>query len=64
MRASKKMKNNDYIDQAYEAAHHDYMKRKDEIISKLQTIKNTKEIKKLPNKWIDQTIEFIKEKEI
>lgn len=54
----------DYLDQAYEEAHKDYLKRKDEIISKLKTIKKIKDINKLPVEWIDQTIEFIKEKEI
>lgn len=56
------MKNN--IDKELEAAHQDYLKRQDEIISKLQTIKSTKELKNLPDEWIDQTISFIKEKEI
>lgn len=52
------------IDEAYKEAHQDYEMRKAEIITKLNTIKNTKEVKNLPNQWIDQTIEFIKEKEI
>ena len=55
---------NNYFNQAYEEAHKDYIKRKDEIISKLKTIKRIKDVNKLPIEWIDQAIEFIKEKEI
>lgn len=52
------------IDKIYEAAHYDYIKRRDEIISKLNTIKTSDVSKETRNKWLDQTIEFIKEVQI
>lgn len=54
----------DNLDVELEKAHQDYLLRKDEIITKLETIKKTKDLTKLPIEWIDQIIEFIKEKEI
>lgn len=55
---------NDLIDKAYAEAHGDYIRRKNEILSKLKTIKKTKDLTEIPLEWIDQIIEFIKEKEI
>ena len=47
-----------------EKAHLDYEKRRYEIISKLKVIKVTEISGDLKSKWLDQAIEFIKEKEI
>lgn len=55
---------NSLIDKAYAEAHGDYVRRKNEILSKLKTIKKTKDLTEIPLEWIDQIIEFIKEKEI
>lgn len=54
---------NDVINKAYEEAHRDYEKRKNEILSKLETISNST-IPPTFCKWIKQAMEFIKEKEI
>lgn len=56
----------DLVNQAYEEAHRDYERRKAEIISKLKTIQSylTEEsISKTPTQWLQQTIDFINEKE-
>lgn len=50
-----------------EKAHRDYEKRRNEIISKLTTLKSylsEESISDTANQWIDQIIEFIEEKEI
>lgn len=50
-----------------EEAHKDYEKRRNEIITKLTTLKSylsEDSISNTPIQWLDQTIEFIKEKEI
>lgn len=50
-----------------EKAHTDYEKRRNEIITKLTTLKSylsEDSITDMPIQWIDQIIEFIKEKEI
>lgn len=52
-----------------EQAHHDYEKRKNEILTKLETIYcnghyKCHKITDAELKWIKQTIEFIKEREI
>lgn len=50
-----------------EEAHKDYEKRRNEIISKLTTLKSylsEDSISDTPIQWLDQAIEFIKEKEI
>lgn len=54
----------DNLDVILEEAHEDYILRKNEIISKLKTMKKTKDLSKLPIEWIDQIINFIEEKEI
>lgn len=47
------------IDQAYQDLHEDYERRKNEIITKIITIKKTK-IPEVYKQWLTQTIEFIK----
>ena len=51
----------DSNEQAWNDYYDDFMKRKNEIISKLTTIKMSK-IPPTYEKWIDQVIEFIKER--
>lgn len=52
------------IDRAYEDAHRDYEFRKNEIITKLISIRDTEISNDIMKIWINQTIEFIKEREI
>ena len=52
------------IDLAYEEAHKDYEYRKAEIITKLVSIRDSEISNDVMKVWINQTIEFIKEKEI
>ena len=52
------------IDQAYEDAHQDYEYRKAEIITKLVSIRDSEISNDVMKVWINQTIEFIKEREI
>lgn len=52
------------IDQAYEEAHKDYEYRKAEIITKLISIRDSEISNDIMKIWINQAIEFIKEKEI
>lgn len=47
-----------------ELAHKDYIKRKNEIISKLYTIWQSEEIPTVYKNWIRQAARFINEKEI
>lgn len=47
-----------------EKAHKDYELRKNEILTKLKTMKSTPTLLAHERLWIDQVIEFIKEKEI
>lgn len=49
------------IDNAWEAYEEYFTKRKNEIMSKLQTIKNDIDTDSVYKSWLDQTIEFIKE---
>ena len=56
----KEVQMNDINEQAWSDYHDDFIKRKNEILSKLTTIKMSK-IPPTYEKWIDQTIEFIKE---
>lgn len=53
-----------FLDEEYEKAHIDYIKRKNETLSKLKTIRKMEDFSQIPIEWIDQIIEFIKEKEI
>lgn len=46
-----------------EKAHLDYEKRRNEIISKLETLANC-DLPPTFIKWLEQTIEFIKEREV
>lgn len=52
------------IDQAYEDAHQDYEYRKAEIITKLISIRDSEISNDVMKVWINQAIEFIREKEI
>lgn len=52
------------IDQAYEDAHKDYEYRKAEIITKLVSIRDSEISNDVMKVWINQAIEFIKEREI
>jgi len=47
-----------------EKAHQDYEERKNEILTKLQTMKSIPTLRLHEIMWLDQVIEFIKEKEI
>lgn len=46
-----------------EKAHQDYEKRKNEILSKLTTLRDNT-LNQVVKKWLEQTMDFIKEKEI
>lgn len=52
------------IDAELEEAHLDYEQRKNEILTKLQTMKSIPTLLSHERLWLDQVIEFIKEKEI
>lgn len=52
------------IELVYEEAHKDYEYRKAEIITKLQSIRDSEIKNDVMKIWINQTINFIKEKEI
>lgn len=52
------------IDQAYEDAHKDYEFRKNEIITKLVSIRDSEISNDIMKIWINQAIEFINEREI
>lgn len=55
----------DELDVAIEEAHKDYERRKNEILTKLECIKTSGLISNnIMQRWIQQAIEFIKEKEI
>lgn len=47
--------------EAWEAYEQDFTKRKNEIMSKLDTIKNDIDIDSVYKSWLYQAIEFIKE---
>ena len=52
------------IDLLYEKAHKDYEFRKNEIITKLITIRDCEISNDVMKIWVNQAIEFIKEREI
>lgn len=52
------------VDQAYEDAHKDYEFRKNEIITKLVSIRDSEISNDIMKIWINQAIEFINEREI
>lgn len=52
------------VDAELEEAHLDYERRKNEILTKLQTMKSIPTLLSHERLWLDQAIEFIKEKEI
>lgn len=52
------------LEEALEEAHLDYERRKNEILTKLQTMKSIPTLLSHERLWLDQVIEFIKEKEI
>lgn len=54
----------DNIDKAYEDAHKDYEYRKNEIITKLVSIRDSEISNDIMKMWINQTINFINEREI
>lgn len=51
------------LEMELEEAHLDYEKRKNEILSKLETMRNSG-LSPTFDKWLDQAMEFIKEREI
>lgn len=56
--------NKDEINKAYDEAHKDYKKRKNEVITKLYTIWRNTDIPAVYRDWIRQAARFINEKEI
>lgn len=52
------------IDKAFEDAHRDYEYRKNDIITKLMYIQNSEINNDVMKIWINQAIDFIKEKEV
>lgn len=52
----------DEINKAYEEVHKDYEYRKAEIITKLTSIKDSEITNYIMKIWINQAIEFIKER--
>lgn len=54
----------DEINIAYEEAHKDYERRKAEIITKLITIRDSEISNDVAKIWINQTIEFLNERQI
>ena len=52
------------VDKQLEMAHEDYIKRKNEIITKLYTIWRNDEIPTVYRNWVRQAARFINEKEI
>ena len=52
------------IDLLYDEAHKDYEFRKNEIITKLITIRDCEISNDVMKIWVNQAIEFIKEREI
>lgn len=52
------------LEEALKEAHLDYEQRKNEILTKLQTMKSIPTLLSHERLWLDQVIEFIKEKEI
>lgn len=53
-----------FLGKELELAHDDYLKRKNEIITKLYTIWRNQEIPSVYRDWIKQTARFINEGEI
>ena len=53
-----------FLGQELELAHDDYLKRKNEIITKLYTIWRNQEIPTVYRDWIRQAAKFIDEREI
>ena len=51
-------------DEALEDAHRDYIRRRNEILTKLETMKAIPTLLSHERLWLNQVIEFIKEKEI
>lgn len=52
------------VDLLYEEAHKDYEYRKAEIITKLVSIRDSEISNDVMKVWINQAIEFIKEREV
>lgn len=52
------------IDKAMEEAHKDYIKRRQEIVTKLIVLKDSDINKTTRREWLSQAINFIYEKEI
>ena len=53
-----------FLSQELELAHDDYLKRKNEIITKLYTIWRNQEIPSVYRDWIQQAAKFINEREV
>lgn len=53
-----------FLSKELELAHEDYLKRQDEILTKLYTIWRSKDVPAIYRKWIQQAAKFIVEKEI
>lgn len=52
------------IDKAFEDAHRDYEYRKNDVITKLMCIRNSEINNDVMKIWINQAIDFIKEREV
>lgn len=64
MRVNELSKASDCVIYELENAHNDYEFRKNEIITKLISIRDSEISNDVMKVWINQAIEFIKEKEI
>lgn len=64
MQANELSKASDCVIYELENAHNDYEFRKNEIITKLISIRDSAISNDIMKVWINQAIEFIKEKEI
>ena len=53
-----------FLGKELELAHDDYLKRKNEIITKLYTIWRNQEIPSVYRDWIQQAAKFIDEREV
>lgn len=52
------------VGEALELAHQDYEKRRNEILTKIITIRTDVRTHKIYKDWLDQIYEFVKEREV
>ena len=52
------------VEEALELAHQDYEKRRNEILSKIITIRSDVKTHKVYKEWLNQVYDFVKEREI